>query len=115
MCLVKVNVVCIQSLQAFFHLFHDPAPGRASVIGVVIHRKCKLCGKDHVFAFSLKCLAKDGFRFSVGVNIRGVKIIDTCVYGVMDHAGTFFFVSVTKIAKHPCTKTEFADGDASVT
>ncbi len=82
------------------------------MVRVVAHGQAELGGKNHVVALADQRLAENGFRLSVGVDVRRVEIVDARVDGGIHHARALALVRVSEVAEHARTEAQLADADA---
>ncbi len=110
--LVQVDVVGLQAAQRVLDLGHDPAPGVASLVGIVAHRRRTLGREDDVVAAPLERLADDLFGLAAGVHVGGVDEVDPRVQRLVDDADRVVMVGVADGPEHHRAERVGTDLDA---
>jgi hypothetical protein len=111
--LVEVDPIGPKAAQAVLHLAHDPTPGVALVVGVVAHRRVELGGQEDIVPPGTgQCLADNGLRLALGIDIGGVDGVDARVQRAVDDADTVVVIGIAPAAEGHRAERQLADQNA---
>ena len=103
---VDVDVIRVQTSQAGFACANDVVARRAHVVGTVPEPKGCLRRDQQIVALPCDGVAKNLFRKTIGVDIGGIKQIDSCLQADADHPLGFLYLRLTPCAKELVAASE---------